>query len=53
MSKDIDQKIVDQKIHRFLARKSPLRTLSETIAYRLGLSQPRQHRRVGLTYERI
>lgn len=52
MNVNIDQKIIDQKIHRFLARKSPLRTLSETIAYHLRLDQPKR-RRTGISYERI
>lgn len=52
MSKDIDQKTVDQKIQRFLARKTPMRTLGKIIAGRLGLTQPRGMQS-GISYERI
>ena len=32
----VDQKQIDQKIHQFMARKSPIKTFSKTIAERLS-----------------
>jgi hypothetical protein len=50
MTKTIDQHAVDEKINRFLARKSPQKTLSETIADKLIPIRLRK-RKTGISYE--
>ena len=50
MRTNIDQDAVDEKIHQFLARKSPIKTLSETIAERL-VPVRLKRRKSGISYE--
>lgn len=50
MQSSLDQQIVDEKIHRFLARKSPLKTLSKTIAEHVIPIHLRKQR-TGIAYE--
>ena len=51
MHSNIDQQ-VDEKIHRFLARKSPVKTFSRTVADWL-VPVSMKKRRTGISYERI
>jgi len=54
MSMTIDQDTVDARIHRFMARKSPLKTLSRTIADHLATAQPESRSRgIDITYEQM
>jgi hypothetical protein len=50
MNYRVDQQATDEKIHQFLERKSPLTTLSKTIAERLVPAMPKS-RRAGISYE--
>ncbi|MDB5183588.1 MAG: hypothetical protein JWO07_269 [Candidatus Saccharibacteria bacterium] len=45
----VDQQ-VDEKIHQFLERKSPLKTLSKSIAERL-VPPVTKRRKAGISYE--
>ncbi len=48
----IDQNTVDEKIHRFMASKSPWKTFSKTIADRMASSvQIRKGSKTGISYE--
>lgn len=49
----IDQDAIDERIHRFMARKSPLKTLSKTIADRLVSSAHATSAKSDITYEPI
>ncbi len=48
---NIDQHTVDERIHRFMARKSPWKTFSETIADHLTAQADDSHKGVGIAYE--
>lgn len=49
-----DQKQIDQKIHQFMARKSPLKTLSKTIAERFAPADRTARRsETEISYEKL
>lgn len=50
-TEDIDQKTIDERIHKFMARKSPLRTFSKTIADWLLAPFGTKSRKSGISYE--
>lgn len=45
------QDAVDERIHRFMARKSPMRTLSKTIADHLASDQNSFGTESGISFE--
>ena len=49
-----DQNTIDQKIHKFMARKSPGRTLSMSVAERLAPVAGSAHKTSGgISYEQL
>lgn len=53
MHTSIDQEQIDQKIHQFMARKSPLKTFSKAVADRLSPIGNIRNKSKGISYEKI
>lgn len=54
MHTSIDEKQIDQKIHQFMARKSPLKTFSKVIADRLSPTENAQRDdSTEISYEKL
>ena len=52
MSMTLDQEMIDARIHRFMARKSPVKTLSKSIAEHLAVnSRGSRNESGGIAYE--